>query len=302
MTDGSDQSNAGNAHSAGGPGSQPGHQPEFGQQQQGQPPQYNQPHFGQPQYGQQPDFGQPQYGQAPQSGQAPQYGQPQYGQPQYGQPQYGAPGYGQQPYGAPGMAPVGSAYGSAPARKSRKKMWALIGAGVAAVLIIGAVANVATHTVKDEGKYTLSEPAAVSGYAKVDTAAAESAQSQLSSSLSGKLLKKGKSAKFGLYAQSGSQDPAFLFIGFDKENSDYPGHSPKTTLKDFFVGAQVADQRDKPTGSFGGVLQCGTSATGQRVVCGWADGSSLASLIFTSAPSLDQAAATTLALRTASEH
>ena len=116
-------------------------QPAYGQPAYGQPaygqPAYGQPADGQPVYGQ-PTYGQPTYGQ-PAYGQ-PTYGQPAYGQPTYGQPAYGQPGYGQVPGypmgpgfpGQPGFPP--------PTPPNNTRKFALIGAGIlAVVLVIGVV-------------------------------------------------------------------------------------------------------------------------------------------------------------------
>lgn len=295
--------------------------------------------YGQPQYGQP---GQPQYGQQPQDGQSsqqegesgqplyappgqPQYappGQPQYappgqphyappGQPQYSQPLYGQPGQPQ--YALPGQYGQPAAYqgytpGGPPPQNARKK-YLLIGVGVlVAVLVLGGIVAAVNGggSVKDKGKYTIGTPQTVGSFSKIDSAATEAAQSQVRTSLSGVgLLKSGQQAKFEFYGTSGSAVPAFGFIAFDKENSKYPGHDPKSTLKGFFKGATVTNQADKPTGPLGGVLQCGTTASGgsvDRPVCGWADGSSLVGVIFIDSETVDAAAATTLTVRTAVEH
>ncbi|WP_418002395.1 hypothetical protein ACNO8X_19920 [Mycobacterium sp. PDNC021] len=121
-------------------GSDPGAQPWQPQQQ---PPEgYGQPAYGQPAYGQ-PPYGQPAYGQ-PTYGQ-PAYGQPTYGQPEYGQPVYGQPVYGQPAYGqAPGY-PMGPGFPGQPGfppptPPNNTRKFALIGAGIfAVVLVIGVV-------------------------------------------------------------------------------------------------------------------------------------------------------------------
>ncbi len=86
------------------------------------------PEFGAPQYGP------PQYGTPPQHGQAgqPPYGQPQYGQAPYGQPPYAQPSYDGGQYGQPFGQP------DAPAPKSRKVLWIVLGA-VGAVVIVAVV-------------------------------------------------------------------------------------------------------------------------------------------------------------------
>lgn len=126
-------------------GSDPGAQPW--QPQQPPPEGYGQPAYGQPAYGQpaygQPTYGQPAYGQ-PAYGQ-PTYGQPEYGQPAYGQPTYGQPAYGQPAYGqAPGY-PMGPGFPGQPGfppptPPNNTRKYALIGAGIfAVVLVIGVV-------------------------------------------------------------------------------------------------------------------------------------------------------------------
>ncbi|BBX87561.1 Rv0361 family membrane protein [Mycolicibacterium aubagnense] len=120
------------------PGAQPWQPPQqppegYGQPAYGQPV-YGQPGYGQPAYGQ-PTYGQPEYAQ-------PTYGQPQYGQPAYGQPQYGYPGaYGQPGYGPVPGYPMGPGYPGQPgfpppAPPNRNRMFALIGAGIFAVVLV----------------------------------------------------------------------------------------------------------------------------------------------------------------------
>ena len=179
---------------------------------------------------------------------------------------------------------------------------------IVGLLVIGAIVTALNGGagVKDKGKYTIGTPATVGSFAKIDSAATEAAQAQVRTSLSGVgLLKSGQQAKFEFYGPAGSPVPSFGFIGFDKENSRYPGHIPKSTLKAFFKGATVTNQVDKPAGPLGGTLQCGTtgSATSvQRPICGWADGSSLVGVIFITDETVDAAAATTLTVRNAVEH
>jgi hypothetical protein len=123
---------------------QPPQQPEgYGQPAYGQPA-YGQPAYGQPAYGQpsQPAYGQPGYAQ-------PGYGQPTYSQPTYGQPGYGQPGYGQPGYGQPGysMGPgfPGQPGFPPPTPPTNTRKWALIGAGIfAVVLVIGVVLAMVT--------------------------------------------------------------------------------------------------------------------------------------------------------------
>ena len=179
---------------------------------------------------------------------------------------------------------------------------------IVGLLVIGAIATALTGGagVKDKGKYTIGTPATIGGFAKIDSAATEAAQTQVRTSLSGAgLLKSGQQAKFEFYGPAGSPVPSFGLIGFDKENSRYPGHSPKSTLTAFFKGATVNNQVDKPAGPLGGTLQCGTTGSGtsvQRPICGWADGSSLVGVIFITDETVDAAAATTLTVRNAVEH
>jgi len=116
-------------------GSDPGAQPWQPPQQ---PPEgYGQPAYSQPTYGQ-PAYGQPAYGQ-------PAYGQPAYGQPGYGQPAYGQPAYGQPSYGPPPGYPMGPGFPGQPGfppptPPNNTRKWALIGAGIfAVVLVIGVV-------------------------------------------------------------------------------------------------------------------------------------------------------------------
>lgn len=112
-------------------GSDPGAQPW-------QPPQQPTEGYGQPAYGP-PAYGQPAYGQ-------PAYGQPQYGQPAYGQPVYGPPpGYPMGPGfpGQPGFPP--------PTPPNNTRKWALVGAGIFAVVLVIGVVFAAVATRSDSG-------------------------------------------------------------------------------------------------------------------------------------------------------
>lgn len=115
------------------------------------PPQQGAPQPGEPQYGA-PQYGAPQYA-------APQHGAPQYAPPPYGQqPAYDAGQFGQQPppppYDGGQFAPPpppppydGGQYGGqfgqpgAPAPKSRKTLWILLGVigGVVLLVVVGVV-------------------------------------------------------------------------------------------------------------------------------------------------------------------
>lgn len=130
-------------------GSDPGAEPRQPQQptEGYSEPAYGEPAYGSPAYGQ-PAYGQPTYGQPTYA--PPMYGQPGYAPPMYGQPGYGQPTYGQPGYGQPGNwqapgYPMGPGFPGQPGfppppPPNNTRKFALIGAGiVAVVLVIGVV-------------------------------------------------------------------------------------------------------------------------------------------------------------------
>ncbi|MBC3991145.1 hypothetical protein H8N00_20165 [Streptomyces sp. AC563] len=145
------------------------------QQPAARPPQpgheYGQP-LGAPAYGQPPGYGQPPQG-TPQGGPASPYGQPQpgpYGAPQqpgpYGQPQQ-APGPYQQPgpYGAQQPTPYGQPqppYGGYPAPpgggRGQRRTALIVGAVVAALLVISGGVYLATRDDDGDGKKPVAQP------------------------------------------------------------------------------------------------------------------------------------------------
>ncbi|MGG8410461.1 hypothetical protein ACM614_29860 [Streptomyces sp. 12297] len=74
-------------------------------------------------------------------------------------------------------------------------------------------------------------------------------------------------------------------------------------FRNFFAGAKARDQTFFDAGPLGGRLGCGHMDTpaGEASVCGWSDAYTMGSVILTDAPSLSEAARTTLAFRTASD-
>jgi hypothetical protein len=204
----------------------------------------------------------------------------------------------------PHSAPGGPARGGSPSRtQSSGYAKVVAGAVVAVVVVVSLITWASGRNLKDQGKYTVATPSAVNGYTSIDTAATDALRSRWARTFSGRfLLKSGQRPKVGFYRQGASATPSFGVIAFDRTNSKYPGYNPEAALRKLLKDAKVASRTTERTGPLGGLLQCGTAAGSTSPVCGWADGSSLAGIVFLEPSSVDDAAATTLALRNAIEH
>jgi hypothetical protein len=279
-----------------GPTPQPGtdqsgaYQPQPGYGQYPGQSGYGGPNAGQA-YGQ-PTAGQPQYGQ-PAAGQLygqPPYGQPPYGQPAYGQPQYGQPAYGQPAYGQ--FGPGQSGYAAPKKGWTRTRISMLV---VLAVVVLGTLSAVFTHSGSSGTDRTLTAPVTSGAYSQISDSAQAASNEEIQASLSAKY---GASAKVTTaeYADSSAQ-PAFIFIGI--EAPQLHNSTPLTSANTLLNGTGVTDIATEDAGQLGGVLRCGTQNA--TTICAWADHNTLGYLEFLSLNG-SAASAEVVAFRADAEH
>ncbi|MFE9423362.1 hypothetical protein ACFYNO_10400 [Kitasatospora sp. NPDC006697] len=269
----------------------------FGPPQPTPPPPPGAGGYGQPQ----PGYGQPGYGQPP------AYGQPGYGQP--GAPQQPPPYYGQVPP-QPGPAAWPGGFPPPPPKKSRKGLYFTLGGVVVAIGVAAAVlAGTLADNVAKEGTHKVVLPETFQG---LTSDPSNKLAQQLSQSLTGnaEINTKMDGTVSTVYHAPTSDRGLVAYGTYGKIAS--PRSEETSFWNGFEAGAKTNGATFSPRthpdpGPMGGVLSCEDAISSKETdaVCVWVDNSSLVVLMQTTvkgtAPSLDKAAADTLALRQVAE-
>lgn len=199
---------------------------------------------------------------------------------------------------------------SAAAHSTGRPVWIALGWAAACVALVAALLVVrsldAGSDVEDAGpRRSLTRPPAAAGYTMLESAPAKQFARSAERSLEAQAP--GGDVVVGTYTRD---DEQVVFVGFsftgDSDQGLALASSPEKALEDYFDSAGVVDPETQEAGPLGGVLLCGTMATGpSQVTCGWADDGTLGTLRFATGALADgpaaQAAAVTVDFREAAE-
>lgn len=191
---------------------------------------------------------------------------------------------------------------SGAASSTRRPVWIALGWAAACVALVVALLVVRSL---DEGsdageagpRRSLTRPGEAAGYTLLETAPAKRFARTAERSLEEQAP--GGDVVVGTYTRD---DEQVVFVGFtfteDSDQGEALASSPQNALEDYFDSAGVVDLESQDAGPLGGVLLCGTQATGPtQVTCGWAGDGRLGTLRFATGaladgPATDAAAMT----------
>ena len=236
----------------------------------------------------------------------------------YAQQQYAPQQYAPQQYGVQPVALL-------PAPKSRLiRPGYIVAAVVVAVLVAGGVLGTklsansssgssGSHSNAASANRTLTFPATFDAFAlqtdQTDQLTASDLQNEMASS-SPAYAKAYANAKIGIYASAASSTKRLIVIGLSVADMTAAVGGGTTSadsaalVDGIMAGAKIPDAIAVDAGAFSGTMRCGTLTIGATgiAVCAWADQSTIGLVMDATAADRQTAAATTLALRNASEH
>ena len=207
--------------------------------------------------------------------------------PQLPGAEFPRPGYPMRGYPPAAGAPAGPPVQAA--ATGGGKGW-IVGVvlGLVTLLVVGGVVLGLTsrnHTKATAPAHTVSLPAAVAGYYRLQTPGAQTIANSMSTQMTN-LGQQWKAGQVGVYSPTGAARPALIMYAISAADSpelaaQLPTAAPGDLASEAFSGSGVTGEKDYPAGAFGGVLRCGSAhSSGVGVgLCIWVDSSTMGMVV-----------------------